>query len=566
MKVLRFFLAVSILLTLASMILAGRLVVFSNGDTVTGKYDVRDSRIYIPVESVTSFAKAFTLTTVGDAGYMVNARKDIAFLDGSTGNVTLNFLEDHPKGCFITREGTKTTLMVNLEFVQDFLGLLSYQKGDFVFLGRAFPVLTELYESEEGLELLFDKEIVPSMITVEPEKTGVVLEIAPVNGIANALLKLETPQVEYDDDTKRVRLFFKEIEAHRLQHAVLGRSLRVSFGPPPGYDLYEKIDEGLTWYRKVEGLDGATLTLNVLEIDPTRFDVKLELANGKVGGGEKVTDMVARTGAIAGLNGGYFDPATMFPIGFIVKDGHVLHLPFSVRPVFLKTKDGKYQIRRVRYEMNIRLGTVLFYVKGVNTPAKGDALLFTSEYSDEIPSREGFQYFVGNGTWIEAKGYVQRIESGKYVFMVSDKYAELLQAVRVGDPFRIIEISDLEGTREVDFAVEGGPLLIEDGSPVPNYAEEKALYSSYVTDSYAPRTVVGITNSGKIAFMTISGEKIRGPNYDKLVELMLRYDFKDAMALDGGGSSVLVVKGQVVNKNPNKEIPVPTGLLVFKRE
>ena len=561
-----FLISIIVVFTLSSVTYAGSLVVFLEESTLEGNYEVRDSKVFIPVEMLLSFAKAFTMTTSGDAGYLVNARKDIAFLDGTTGNVTLNFLKDYPGACYLSDAGTKTSLMVELGFIQEFLGLRSYTRNESVFLGRSFPKMVGFDRNEDGILVLFDRDLSEAMLNIVSEGDGAVLEIFPMEGMADISGPFDSLKIDFDPGNKMVRIFMRGIEAYRLRSAVLKNSVRVSFGPPPGYDLYERLAEGLLWYRKSEDIDGSTMTLNVLEIDPERFEIKLELANGKLGGGEKVSNMVARTGAVAGLNGGYFDPATMFPIGFIVKDGRVIHLPFSIRPVFMKTKDGEYSIRRVRYEMNVRLGHVLFYVKGINTPAKGDALLFTSEYANDIPLREGFRYYIGNGTWIEAEGYVQHAEPGRYVFIVSYKYADLLDGVKEGDPFRIIEISDAGSTRELDFAVEGGPLLIQNGAPVPDYAEEKALYSSYVTDSYAPRTVVGITKSGKILFITISGEEIRGPNYDKLVELMLRYDLKDAMALDGGGSSALVIKGKVVNKEPGKEIPVPTGLLVFRRE
>jgi hypothetical protein len=82
-----------------------------------------------------------------------------------------------------------------------------------------------------------------------------------------------------------------------------------------------------------------------------------------------------------------------------------------------------------------------------------------------------------------------------------------------------------------------------------------------------PRTGVGKTSAGKVLLVTVDG---RQPGYSvgmtfvEFGRLFIRLGASDAMNLDGGGSTEMVVNGEVKNRpSGRKERPQPNALLVL---
>jgi exopolysaccharide biosynthesis protein len=85
-----------------------------------------------------------------------------------------------------------------------------------------------------------------------------------------------------------------------------------------------------------------------------------------------------------------------------------------------------------------------------------------------------------------------------------------------------------------------------------------------------PRTAVGVRAEGSLVFVTVDGrqpKKSVGMTVDELAGLMLELGCVDAINLDGGGSTTMVVKGRVVNNSSDTtgERPVSDALLIFRR-
>ena len=84
-----------------------------------------------------------------------------------------------------------------------------------------------------------------------------------------------------------------------------------------------------------------------------------------------------------------------------------------------------------------------------------------------------------------------------------------------------------------------GPLLMLDGALTTLSA------TSDHTTSYAQRTVVGVTKNGTLLLVVVDGRKtdIVGMNGLELQQLMRSLQAKDALNLDGGGSTALWANG-----------------------
>lgn len=106
------------------------------------------------------------------------------------------------------------------------------------------------------------------------------------------------------------------------------------------------------------------------------------------------------------------------------------------------------------------------------------------------------------------------------------------------------------------YILGGAPLLIQNGKLITDYSEEKTI-ASFLTEKH-PRSAVGILENGHFIFLTVDGTrnfffKNSGISIKDLAVLMQALGCKDALNLDGGGSSTLYFEGSIQN-NPCGEL------------
>ena len=77
------------------------------------------------------------------------------------------------------------------------------------------------------------------------------------------------------------------------------------------------------------------------------------------------------------------------------------------------------------------------------------------------------------------------------------------------------------------------------------------MFFNTPVDGVQPRSAIGYKKNGDIIMMVVDGRQVdsRGAYLEELAMLMRQFDCKEALNLDGGGSSSLVVNGKLIN-NP----------------
>ncbi|MBI3983232.1 MAG: phosphodiester glycosidase family protein [Gemmatimonadetes bacterium] len=100
----------------------------------------------------------------------------------------------------------------------------------------------------------------------------------------------------------------------------------------------------------------------------------------------------------------------------------------------------------------------------------------------------------------------------------------------------------------VEQALGAGPALLRDGV-VRVTADQEVFFGSSIPAVH-PRTAAGRTTDGKLILMVVDGRQplSRGVNLEELAWLMRSAGAVDALNLDGGGSSALVVNGVLLNR------------------
>jgi len=115
-------------------------------------------------------------------------------------------------------------------------------------------------------------------------------------------------------------------------------------------------------------------------------------------------------------------------------------------------------------------------------------------------------------------------------------------------------------------AIGGGPVLVQHGvSQITNNEEIK--FSGKALFDKHPRTAMGYTKNGELIVMVVEGRfpgKAEGADLKQLSEMLVHVGCVEALNLDGGGSSCMLVNGKQTITPSDKEgqRPVPAVFII----
>jgi len=119
--------------------------------------------------------------------------------------------------------------------------------------------------------------------------------------------------------------------------------------------------------------------------------------------------------------------------------------------------------------------------------------------------------------------------------------------------------------QDVTEAVGGGPWLVRNGKVDVDWEIERLNKVTFVERRH-PRTAVGFTADNVLLMVAVDGRSdiSQGASLDELAAIMKGLGSVNAINLDGGGSTTMVVEGSVVNApTDGRERPIADSLLVY---
>ena len=332
-------------------------------------------------------------------------------------------------------------------------------------------------------------------------------------------------------------------------------------------------------------------SIHVIEVDLPRawkegIRLRTTRADPALGGSEKTSSMAAA--AIAAINGDFFY-ASGRTAGIQIRDGILLQEP-QVRSAFAIAADGRPLIAVFRSEAGLITSSgqvVPIAAFNRRRAARGVILYdhFVQTWLDSVHAALGFQLQnLGRGLVIDERiparvlqvrhrRWPLRLDPDQWLVAAeSDVLPE--ESIAPGDTVQLY-FKLPPATQALQEAIGGGPRIIRDGAVSIEYEQEHLDYS-FATDRH-PRTAIGYARNQETLFLvTVDG---RQPGYsvgmsrEELAEFMRHRlaDFSVARAgayqalnLDGGGSTTMVVRRRVVNRPSGQtgERPVANALLV----
>ncbi len=334
--------------------------------------------------------------------------------------------------------------------------------------------------------------------------------------------------------------------------------------------------------------DGPWL-VHAVAISPAARGVELRTvkALGRVVGRERPSEMARRTAAaegrelLAAVNADFFN---FTPPGVSegpqVSDGRVLKSEDRHRaaradtvlrdqPVFGIAADGRPFFADAHLAGGVRVArNAALTLRRVNREASNDSLtLYDSYMGDSTPSHDGATELVlrtvrrAAMAGDTAVGVVAAIdtaatgvpipEDGAVLALPARTATAATAATAVGDTVRWwLPFSGAPArVREL---VGGYPMLLRDGRSVLENTGE--LISGFSVTQH-PRTAVATLADGSILLLAVDGrsEASKGMSLTQLADFLTSLGAVDALNLDGGGSTVMIVRDSIVSHPSDKE-------------
>lgn len=328
-----------------------------------------------------------------------------------------------------------------------------------------------------------------------------------------------------------------------------------------------QIMPGLNYTRYLRVDNRGMLTAYVLEADRSKFDLQLVLAGDSIASGrQKLKAIASAHQAVAAINGGYFALDGSL-IGNTRINGQTAGTTYFDRTSLGFMPDGTLKLATSQYYGVVEIAGQKAYLSGVNCPrGENNTILYNSFFGNYTGTNEfGKEYVVQNGKVIAINQANSFIPTDAQVISVHGTAQDAFAKVRIGDK---ISIGENFGP-ELDSAstiVGAGPELLRNGQLHVTAVQEQ--FPSDIAKGRAPRTALGIKADGKIILMVIDGRQSHsiGTTLTETAQLLQKFGAVNGFNLDGGGSSEMVLQGQILNSpSDGGERPVGSGLILTRR-
>lgn len=370
-----------------------------------------------------------------------------------------------------------------------------------------------------------------------------VLPVKPVAPIAAPALKAEPAKTTGKPVVKPI-----SVGSHAL-HTVVEKT------------LYDGVS-----YKVLTGqmASGGRVRINLIDMDMARSQAVVRPVAGSTSFArlKDVREHSRDSGAIAAINANYFKTNGV-PLGTLIQNGDWLAGPLYDRVTLGFTEGGYARIARVSlhgllYTESPEHPTL--WINNVNQPRRtgSHCILYTRHWgSDATLPYPGILIAVdSSGRVIDRDDLKMSIPYGGFV--LADSKGSPIGDLRPGEQVNIDWQIHPGSWNNVTEAVSGGPLLLQNGKPVFDLKAEK-FPASFAGSHIHQRTACGITNDDHLLMATFEGPHTL---YD-IGKFFLARNCSDAMNLDGGGSTTMVVDGKTVTANANhaqRRVAVALGI------
>ena len=309
-----------------------------------------------------------------------------------------------------------------------------------------------------------------------------------------------------------------------------------------------EVEKGVKHVRMIKYYNNRPVRINIVELSPGLNDslvIEPSTASTTLAAKTKISAIANRENAIVAINGGYFKPQTGVPLGTLMINKKIYTGPIYDR-VAMGIFDNGFEMARVKLDAVLQTNIGGLKIDNVNQPRmlSVHTIVYTpdwGEYSPPTP-KYGKQIVVEDGKITKVTYGRSKIPQNGFVVVGPEKKLNTIVSARKLK----LKLNINPEWRDVNHIISGGPYLVKNGEVFVDMTAQK-LGS---VGGRNPRTAIGYTKDNNLIMLTADGREGSsiGLTLMELANLMKDLGCVNAMNLDGGGSTVMYVNGQVVNK------------------
>lgn len=312
--------------------------------------------------------------------------------------------------------------------------------------------------------------------------------------------------------------------------------------------LQALLGKELRWDRSVQQVGGRRILLNAVRFDPRAASLELRpLSHPQTMEGlSSLVGLARHHDALVAINGGFFNRVRRLPLGALKEQGRWRSGPILNRGVVAweprsLPRFGRLSLQEWVSDGSGRRWPVDFVNSGY---VKRGLSRYTADWGRVYRALSGAEAAV-----LVRQGAVQeRLDQARLAAGVRLGPGDVLLVGRAGmvPPWREGERLDLESRPSSELGqasnvLGGGPLLLLNGQRVLNGTAEG--FSPSFLSQGAPRTVIG-SDGSSLWLVTMEGMGDAGPTLLEATVALQSLGLRDALNLDGGSSTGLVMGGR----------------------
>ena len=329
--------------------------------------------------------------------------------------------------------------------------------------------------------------------------------------------------------------------------------------------LISRPAQGVIHVKVTKWINNRPVRINIVEINKkanSKLEIKPKTAGTMYLNNKASIRTIAQTeNSIVAINGGYFKPQTGVPLGTLVIDKNVLTGPIYNRVALGINPDNSYSMDKSKINITINGRKTEIKADNINQPRMLSTytLVYTDKWGKITPPapKYGMAISVKDGEILNfGYGSVEIPKGGFAVVGPKQNIEPLLGDIKIK-----MNIKFTESFENSEHIIGGGPYLVKNGQMFVDIAEQKFG----AINGKNPRTAIGYTETNELIIVTVDGreEASVGMTLWEISRLMKDLGCIYAMNLDGGGSSVIYVKGKIENNPAYKEgIAISNAIVV----
>lgn len=328
--------------------------------------------------------------------------------------------------------------------------------------------------------------------------------------------------------------------------------------------LLPPISPDLALERRTVSLGRKRYRISFVRFNPTTSGMALvPLSRRNMVGLGSLVGLARSQSALAALNGGFFNRTQALPLGGLRDQGEWLSGPILDRGAIAWDRGELPQFSRVRLKEWISNGRgTSAEISALNSGwVKKGLAQYNSLWGPRYKAITGTERgALVMGTKVRTLLNPEQLKSGVglqrgQTLIVSRGGADL--PLQVGDDVSLERQITPSHFRGKPFLIQGGPLLLNRGQVVVDGRAER--FSALFMRQHAPRSVVA-SDGEQVWLLAVEGHGNRGPNLRETARLMQRLGIKEALNLDGGSSTRLMVGGRSSTRGRGIGAAIHNGL------